>query len=106
MRCRSPSKPRCRFAKLVSDRHRVRRSLTGQEAAAREQYSRRSSIAQAGRGIQRNTTFCLCADGPRRLAAAFCSAPFCEQEYRHALSAGRSIIIARMHVNATQLQVR
>ena len=31
MRWRSPSKPRCRFAKLVSDRHRVRRSLTGQK---------------------------------------------------------------------------
>jgi hypothetical protein len=30
MRWRSPSKPRCRFAKLVTDRHRVRRSLTGQ----------------------------------------------------------------------------
>jgi hypothetical protein len=30
MRWRSPSKPRCSFAKLVSDRHRVRRSLTGQ----------------------------------------------------------------------------
>ena len=28
MRWRSPSKPRCSFAKLVSDRQRVRRSLT------------------------------------------------------------------------------
>ena len=34
MRWRSPSKPRCRFAKLVSDHHRVRQSLTGQEQSA------------------------------------------------------------------------
>ena len=32
MRWRSPSKPSCRFAKLVSDRHRVRRSLIGPTA--------------------------------------------------------------------------
>jgi len=43
MRWRSPSKPRCRFAKLVSDRDRVRWSLTGQQ---RTSLIRRRSCAR------------------------------------------------------------
>ena len=50
MRWRSPSKPRCRFAKLVSNRHRVPRSLTGQEQPCRK-------VAESGRSLALSTHY-------------------------------------------------
>ena len=87
MRWRSLSKPRCRFAKLVSDRHQCPTVADWPEAAAREQYSKRSfdSASRPRHSAQYNVLFVRRRSAPARRCILL--GPSCEQEYRHALSA-------------------